>query len=136
MDFHYMNKYLLAWLTMLLVSIANGALRDLSYGRHMTELAAHQLSTVSSILLLGIIIRKFVYIFPPVSGLQAIRIGLFWLALTVAFEFLFFHYAGGHSWSVLLANYDILRGRVWVCVLAWIALAPCVFYRIRLMEKQ
>jgi len=33
----------------------------------------------------------------------------FLLALTVAFEFLFFHYVGGRSWSKLLANYNLLE---------------------------
>lgn len=131
-----MGKHLSAWFAMLFVSIANGAFRDLTYGKHMTELAAHQLSTVCSILLLGGVMWGYIRRHLPSSSLQAIAIGLWWMVLTVAFEFLFFHYAGGHSWSELLANYDIRKGRIWVCVLAWLALAPYVFYRIRLTENK
>ena len=76
-----MARYLIAWLVMLLVSIANGALRDFTYGKRMDELAAHQLSTVSSVLLLGIVIRGFVRRYPPSSGRQAIAIGLLWMAI-------------------------------------------------------
>jgi len=124
-----MWKYLLAWFLMLLASVANGAIRDFTYGKRVDELTAHQLSTVSSVLLLGIVIWGFVRLYPPASGRQAISIGLLWLALTVAFEFLFFHYVGGHSWAELLGNYNVLKGRVWVVVLAWVAIAPYVFFR-------
>lgn len=125
-----MRKYLVAWFVMLLVSIANGAARDFTYGRYMDELTAHQLSTASGIVLLGIVIRGFVRRYPPSSGRQAVSIGLLWVALTVAFEFLFFHYVAGHSWSVLLANYNMFNGRVWIVVPVWVAAAPYVFFRL------
>jgi hypothetical protein len=125
-----MWKYLTAWFVMLLASVANGAIRDFTYGKHMDELTAHQLSTVGSVLLLGIVIWGFVRLYPPSSGKKAISIGLLWMALTVAFEFLFFHYVGGHSWSELVANYNVLKGRVWVFVLAWVAIAPYGFSRL------
>jgi hypothetical protein len=125
-----MRKYLAAWFVMLLVSIANGAIRDFTYGKHMDELTAHQLSTLSGVLLLGIIIWRFIRLYRPSSSQQAVLIGLLWLGLTVAFEFLFFHYVGGRSWSELLSNYNIFKGRVWVVVLAWIAIAPYVFFRL------
>ena len=115
---------------MLLVSVANGAIRDFTYGNHMDEITAHHLSTVSSVLLLGFVIWRFVRLYRPSSCQEAISIGLLWVALTVAFEFLFFHYVGGHSWSELLANYNVLKGRVWVFVLAWVAIAPYVFFRL------
>jgi hypothetical protein len=125
-----MRKYLIAWFVMLLVSIANGAVRDFTYGKYMDELAAHQFSSASSVLLLGLFIRAFVKFYPPSSGREAVTIGLLWVALTVAFEFLFFHYVGGHSWSELLANYNVFQGRVWIVVLAWVATAPYVFFRL------
>ncbi len=130
-----MLKYLLVWLAMLVVSIANGAARDFTYGRLMSERAAHQLSTLIGIVLLGLVIRAYVRRDPPRSARHALAIGLFWAALTVAFEFLFFHYVGGHTWAALLANYDVLAGRVWVFVLIWVAVAPLLFYAIRPTSK-
>ena len=38
-------KYLLAWFHMIFIAIANGLLRESAYGRHLTELRAHQVST-------------------------------------------------------------------------------------------
>lgn len=125
-----LGKYLTAWFVMLLVSVANGTVRDFTYGGYMDELTAHQLSTVSEIVLLGIVIRGFVRRHPPASGPQAMAVGLLWTALTVAFEFLFFHYAAGHSWQELLANYNVAAGRLWVFVPLWIAAAPYIFFRL------
>jgi hypothetical protein len=125
-----MLEYLLAWLTMLIVSVANGALRDLTYGRYLSDLRAHQVSTLSGIILLGGVIWAFVRFWPPDSDREALFIGLLWMTLTVAFEFLFFHFVAGRPWSELLADYHISRGRVWVLVLIWIAIAPYVFYAI------
>jgi hypothetical protein len=130
-DLSNLWKYLAAWLVMLLVSVANGAARDFTYSRYLGELAAHQISTASGILLLGAVIWAFGRLVPPASAREAVSVGLFWAALTVAFEFLFFHIVGGHSWAELLANYNVLEGRVWVFVVLWIAVAPCAFFRFR-----
>jgi hypothetical protein len=126
-----MARYLAAWFAMLLVSVLNGALRDFTYGRHMPELLAHQLSTLIGIVLLGAVIRRYMRRWPFASARQALFVGLFWMALTVAFEFLFFHYVGGLSWAVLLANYDLSAGRLWPLILLWVAFAPYLFYRLR-----
>ena len=130
-----MWKYLIAWIVMLLVSVANGALRQFTFGKYLDETSAHQVSTVIGIFLLGIVIRVYVRRYPPDSGRQALLIGLLWMALTVAFEFLFFHYVGGRSWSELLANYNLFEGRVWVAVLAWVAIAPYVFFRFKSPDR-
>jgi hypothetical protein len=124
-------KYLAAWFVMLLVSVANGAVRDITYGRYVDALAAHQISTATGILLLGLVIWLCSAIVPVSSGRQAVSLGLFWAALTVAFEFLFFHFIGGRSWSELLADYNVLQGRVWVFVVLWVAVAPWIFFRLR-----
>ncbi|MDI6884991.1 MAG: hypothetical protein QMD22_01305 [archaeon] len=51
-------------------------------------------------------------------------IGTFWVILTVLFEFIFFHYGRGESWDTLLANYNILKGRLWIFVLVTVFIAP------------
>jgi len=114
---------------LLVVAVINGALRDFTYGKFVPELLANQLSCLSGIILFGVVFYQFVLYWPPASARQAIYIGLFWMALTVAFEFLFFHYVAGHPWPELLANYDIASGRLWPLILLWVALGPYFFYR-------
>lgn len=51
-------------------------------------------------------------------------IGALWVAMTVAFELLAGHYLFGNTWERLLADYNVLRGRIWVLVLITTFLAP------------
>ncbi len=126
-----MWKYLLLWLPMLLIAFANGALRETWLRKHAGELPAHQISTALLVLLFGVYIGIVVRVWPPASAAQALAIGLLWLGLTLAFEFLFGHYASGRAWNALLHEYDVLAGRLWVLVPLWVAVAPYVFYRLR-----
>ena len=120
--------YLLAWFPMVLIAIANGVVRVGWYGKMMPEQAAHQLSTIIGIILFGIYIGIVIHLWLPESGRQAVMIGIIWLLMTVAFEFLFGHYIAGHSWQKLFEDYNLLAGRVWILVLIWITLAPYGFY--------
>lgn len=122
-----MGKYVLAWFPMVGIAVANGTLRELWYGRHLSDLAAHQLSSLTAVLLFGAYIRFVVRTWRPSSAAQALAVGLLWLVMTVAFEFLFGHYIAGHSWERLLHDYDLLAGRIWPLVLVWVAVAPRLF---------
>jgi len=121
--------YTLAWFPMVLIGIINGIIRQSVYGPSMSELTAHQVSTVTGITLLGFYVWVLTRRWRVRSARQAISIGLIWFALTVAFEFLFGHFVLGHPWSRLLHDYDILDGRLWILVLLWTTAAPYVFYR-------
>ncbi len=124
-------RYILGWFILLIAAMINGAARDALYKDRLGDLTAHQLSTVTVIILFGIIIRWMSRVWPIKSAKQAWTIGFIWLAMTVAFEFLFFHFVTGHSWSELLANYNIVEGRVWVLVLLWTLIAPYLFWRMQ-----
>jgi hypothetical protein len=115
---------------MVLIGIANGAIRQFGYGRFLGELLAHQISSVTGIILFAFYVWILSLRWPMQSSYQAAAVGLIWLELTVAFEFLFGHYVAKHSWSRLLRDYNILRGRLWSLVLIAITIAPYVVYRI------
>lgn len=125
-----MWKYFAAWCLLLLVAVANGILRDLSYGQYLSESLSQQLSTLSAMLLMAIVIWAFIYRYPIATATKALAIGLLWMLLTIAFEFLFFHFVAGHPWNDLLDNYKIWQGRLWPILLLWIALAPYTFFRL------
>ena len=125
-----MWRYVLAWFPMVAIAIANGALRESWYGQHLSELTAHQLSTLTAIVLFGAYIWFVVRFWPPTSKAQAIAVGLLWLVMTIAFEFLFGHFVAGHTWERLLHDYNLLAGRVWPLVLVWVAVAPYLYFRM------
>ena len=61
---------------------------------------------------------------------EALVIGIGWLLAAIAFEFGFGHYVDGLSWTRLLADYDITRGRL--LLLLWLTLAAGPFVLTRL----
>jgi hypothetical protein len=126
-----MRKYMAAWFAMLSIAIANGLARQYGYGAHMTELRAHQISSISAILLFGVYMWFLLRRWRPASDRQALTIGMVWLLMTIAFEFLFGHYVAGHAWRHLLQDYNLLAGRLWSAVLLWTALGPYLIYRLQ-----
>ena len=116
---------------MVFIAIANGALRQLTFGKHMPELRAHQISTAIGSILIGLFIYFIIRIWPPSSGKQGISIGLTWLLLTVIFEFSLGRFILHHPWALLFNDYNLASGRVWVLFLAWLTLSPYIFFRIQ-----
>jgi len=124
-------KYALLWLGLAILGVINGAIRNYVYLDALGELRAHQVSTVVLIILIGIYTWIFNIIWRPETSIQAITIGVIWLALTVIFEFIFGHYVMGHPWSRLFYDYNITQGRIWSLVLIWTLLASFVVYKLR-----
>ena len=124
-------RLLLVWCVLLALAIGNGAFRETVFVPRFGAQIGHALSTVS---LCGLILLAVWLLFPWVdigSRSDAIKAGLFWLGLTVAFEFLAGHYLFKKPWQVLLADYDLSAGRVWIAVLVTTFLAPLVAGLIR-----
>jgi hypothetical protein len=128
---HSLIRYVIAWVPMLFIAVANGALRQFTFGKVMPELRAHQLSTAIGSILIGLFIYAVIRTWAPSSAKQALAIGLIWLLLTVIFEFAFGRLVMHRSWVVLLNDYDLFAGRVWVVFLAWLTISPYVFFRLR-----
>ena len=124
-------KYTIAWMGLVVIAIINGAIREKGYSRLLTELAAHQLSTVIGLILFGGYVLMLTRIWRISSSTQALAIGGIWLVFTIAFEFIFGHFVMGHPWSLLFSDYNLLEGRLWVLVLIWTAIAPYTFYKLQ-----
>ena len=120
--------YLFAWFPMLILAILNGILRDLGYKKHLGDLTAHQISTFTLLLLFGGYIFLMVKKYPPSSSNQALILGLLWTALTLLFEFGFGTYRG-NSWTKMLEDYNLFRGRIWVLIPIALAIGPYVCYK-------
>ena len=124
-------RYVAAWVPMLLIAVANGALREATYARFMPELRAHQLSTLLGSALIGLFVWFVIRRRPPASGRQALLIGLVWLVLTVAFEFFMGLVLARRPLAPAFHDYNLPAGRVWVLFLVWLVLAPWLFWRLR-----
>lgn len=128
---HIIATYTLFWLVLMLLAIANGAVREATYGQHLSALQAHQLSTATAMIAFGIAVWLLSKWRTAGSVAQALTIGGIWLGLTLCFEFLFGHYIAGHSWARLLQDYNLFSGRLWLLLLAWVTVLPYITYRAR-----
>lgn len=117
------------WFAIMMGAILNGFVRDVVLVPRLGDLVARALScfTLAGIIFLATWISlRWIH---PSSAADAWTIGAMWLVMTLAFEFIAGHYLFHTSWPTLLADYNILAGRLWILVLIATVTAPAVIFR-------
>jgi hypothetical protein len=94
------------------------------------EQTAHQLGTVLYLLVQFIIIFFFIRKLKIKEFKTLLGIGIFWVVITIIFEFAFGHYVMDHPWQKLFADYNLFNGRLWVLVLINNIAAPLISGKI------
>ena len=128
------SSWLLAWPGAAVIGVANGVLREKTYGARVPERAAHQLSGVTAVAAFAAYFAALARRWPLGGSREAAEVGAAWLGMTVAFEFGFGRLVAKHPWSELARDYDITQGRTWPFVLAWIGVGPVVLTGLRTGE--
>ncbi len=116
-------KVTAVWFAILVMAFLNGTLREL--------LLIPAFGKTPGLIASGILLSTVIVIFAragerwygPTTVGQAWRIGLFWLALTLVFEF-GFGLLQGKSWRELLQAYAFRDGDLWPLVLGVVLVAP------------
>lgn len=119
------------WVLILVLANLNGAVRELWLIPRVGDVPGRVVSTLVLSGLVLLLTWLMIGWIRPVRPGDALRVGVFWLALTLGFEFLVGHYVFGKSWAVLLEDYDVARGRIWILVLVVVVVAPLVAARFR-----
>jgi hypothetical protein len=131
------RKAICAWLLMIPVAILNGGLRQALFVPAVGELRGHQLSVMTgSAAFFAVIYALLHRDAPRYTDRWLLGLGGVWIAATIAFEFGFGHFVMGSSWSRLLADYNVLAGRLWTIVLAVIGVAPLVVKRMATHRRE
>jgi hypothetical protein len=112
-----------AWAGGAAIGVANGALREGTYGRRLPESAANAVSAAVAVGFFAAYFRTLQRRWPLRSRAEGAEVGSAWLGLTVCFEFGLGR-AMGKSWSELGSEYDLRRGRLWPLVLIAIGVGP------------
>ena len=126
-----MARAMLIWFALLSVAMVNGAFRE---GLLVPWLGRGVAQAVSTVLLSGFIVAIGWLATPwiaPRRVEEAWAIGLGWVTLTLAFEFLGGHFLFGKSWTALVADYNLLAGRIWVMVLVVTLVTPVAVFTSR-----
>ena len=114
------------WLGMLVAAFVNGALRELLLVRFVGEYVGHVISVfVLSGAIFGIT-SLFIITQRPLPSSTLLGMGLFWLVLSLLFEFGFFHYVMHEPWEKLLADYNLFRGRLLIVVWLTTLFSPLI----------
>ena len=130
------RKYSVAWLGGIPIAILNAFSRNSLYGPYMSELMAHQVSTVTGVILIFGYYWLLNSRWPIASMRQAQMIGVIWILLTVVFEFLFGNYVMGNTWSRLLHDYNLMEGRVWIVFVLNLFASPIIIYKLEVGKSE
>ena len=115
------------WVLLALAMVANGVARLYLLVPLLGERGAELASAAIGIALILAITRPFIRALDFAAPREYGEIALLWVGMTVVFELGFGHYVAGASWSALLANYDLLAGRTWPVVLAFVGASPFIW---------
>lgn len=114
------------WFVLAALAVANGLLREATYGARLHELRAHQVSTLALAAATALVSWPFFRVFPLAGYAEALALGALWCAATVAFEFTFGRLVARKDFARLLHDYDLRAGRVWPLFLAWLTALPVI----------
>jgi hypothetical protein len=107
----------------------NGAFRDALLVPNLGERLAYATSSLMLATAIVILTSLLIGWIAPLRMVDAWSVGAFWLAMTLAFEFLAGHYLFGKPWAALLADYNVAQGRIWIVVPIATLLAPALLHR-------
>ena len=113
------------WVIFGILAIINGNIRKKFYAAKVGEYPGHVISTIIAICFVVVgtyLFLRFMKI--DYNSIALLLIGGFWVILTVLFEFVFGHYVLGNPWQKLLADYNILKGRLWSLFLLTELISP------------
>ena len=119
-----------AWWVILVLAIVNGWLREV--------VLIPNFGTTPGLIASGVILsacifavaRLLVVRLGPIPARRRFGIGVFWLVLTLGFEFGFGRAVAHKTWEQLLAAYTVRDGNLWSLVLLVVLLAPLLAARL------
>lgn len=124
-------KAAVLWLAILVLAILNGILREKVLIPALGSFAG--LIASGAVLSLCILLVAFVAApwYGRLNSRQWVSIGLFWLLLTVSFEFSFGRLVQHKTWAELFDAYAFRGGNIWPLVLAATFVSPWLAAKIR-----
>lgn len=109
-------KTLLVWLLLSVLAVVNGALREALVRPRFGEKAGHLSSTIILSAVILVVASGSQAWIAVQSISDAWLVGAIWLTMTLAFELLAGHYLFKNPWSKIFADYNTLKGRIWILI--------------------
>lgn len=124
-------KAAVLWMAILVLAILNGAFRDTMLTPEFGSVVGFTLS--GFILSICIVLVAFAAApwYGRLNSRQWFAVGLFWLVLTLIFEFGFGRSLQQKSWGELFSAYTFQGGNIWPIVLLVTFLSPWLAAKLR-----
>ena len=125
MDRSMAQKSLEVWLFVALAAMMNGMFRSLFLVPRLGDHAAHVLSVLMMMILVLLLSSALVNRFLREYGNSDLfLIGFLWMAMSVSVDFLFEYFVMDVPWRVILRDYNLFSGRIWLLVLVTELIGP------------
>jgi hypothetical protein len=124
-------RAVMIWFALLAIAVLNGTFRVAVLVPRYGEGVGHVISTLLLCVLITLLSWAAIGWVHPTTPAQAAAVGALWLVLTLVFELGFGHFVAHKTWPELLADYNILGGRIWLLVLLTTTAAPYLLGRLR-----
>jgi len=119
------------WLFIMGCAVLNGGFREAVLLPKLGTPLALVLSGILLSVCIVVVTLAFVRWLGPLTSSQCLWLGLFWLCLTLVFEFGFGRLVQHRGWPELLEAYTFKDGNLWPLVLVVIFFAPLLAVRLR-----
>ncbi len=119
------------WFVIVFAAIMNGTIRE----KILVPIIGSNLALPLSGISLAIIVFVVSFLIIPFIGASEPKIyfsiGLFWVVLTLLFEFIFGHFVAGKPWKDIMQVFNLKEGDLFIVVLCVTAISPWLAAKIR-----
>jgi hypothetical protein len=119
------------WLILVVLAVINGITRNTLVSPRVGEHAGHIIGTILFCAVIFVVSLLSIQWISPKAGRDALVIGVLWVLMTVAFEFIAGRYLFDQTWEKLFADYNVLRGRIWLLVLVTTFISPLLAAKMK-----
>ncbi len=124
-------RALAVWFVLITAESIHGTLRFFFLSPRVGEHRSGQIGVIVASALILLVAFLFIRWIGAVTTGSLLAVGLFWLALTLAFEFGAGHFLFHRSWESLTADYRISEGGLMPFGMVILILSPLIAARLR-----
>lgn len=122
---------LFVWVIIAIFAIVNGVFRENILAPVLGKTLALPISGLSLSIIIFVVTSLAFSLINGNDKLTYILIGLQWVFLTLMFEFVFGHFVVGKSWASIFAVFNIVKGDLFLVVLATSLVSPLLVAMIK-----
>ena len=128
---HMIRKALVVWLILIAAEIVHGIVRGIFLVPQVGQFRSGQIGVFTGSLIILVIALVSVRWIGATRSSHLLGVGVLWLVLTLAFEFLFGHFVAGASWERLASDYNVPEGGLLPFGMILLALSPWIAGKVR-----